>query len=170
MAETTGLLGSGLLNALINENKDVNNRTQMASALDSAAQVDELATLDLPSLLNAPGIQVVKHTELLDRKTLRKIKTRRSDSKSPCYSELLVEDIMYNKQPLVSGLLDVAFVYRNFGSNDTVAKDFKRIAEVKLHKFPPKAGEDAIAANAELVDGFKSAFTDYAGKVAKLSR
>ena len=84
---TTGLLGGGLIDAMIHSGTDANNKASLASALDSPRQLDALQSLDLATLIKlAPGTVVVRHDQPLERKSMNKIKTRRSDSQASCYS------------------------------------------------------------------------------------
>ncbi|MBA3864432.1 MAG: hypothetical protein C0517_10865, partial [Erythrobacter sp.] len=95
---TSGLLGPGLLNSAINSGKDANNKTLLASALDSPSQLDALQDLDLRTLLKlTPGTTIIRHETPLERKTMNKVKERRADSTSACYSELIVADVFYQK-------------------------------------------------------------------------
>lgn len=57
----------------------------MDQLLSPATQTAALSDADLLAELQLPaGTQVVRHKELLDRKTLNKIKERRASSASPC--------------------------------------------------------------------------------------
>ena len=52
----------------------------MASALDSPSQLDALQSLDLITELGLPaGTAIVRHEAPLDRRTMNRVKTRRSD-------------------------------------------------------------------------------------------
>jgi hypothetical protein len=162
-AMTTGWLGGGLIEAAMNAGKDANNKTLMASALDSPSQLDALQELDLRGLLKlSPGTTIVRHEEPLERKTMNKVKTRRSDSQAKCYSELIVADVFYQKAAIYGRSLRTLFMLRDFGNDQKVDFEYKAWGGNGLKLFPPKEGEDAIAALDELVSVYQANFDEYA--------
>lgn len=165
---TTGLLGGGLIDALAHSGKDASNKAQLASALDSPSQLDALQSLDLATLLKlAPGTVVIRHEEPLERKTMNKIKTRRSDSSATCYQELIVADVFYQKAAIYGRSLRTLFMLRDFGNDQKIDFEYKAWGGNGLKLFPPKEGEDAIAAIDELVAVFKKNFDEYATNARK---
>jgi len=166
-AMTTGLLGGGLLDAAIHAEGDKARRSQMASALDGEGQLDALRKLELVQLLNLPPSKIVVHSEALDRKTVNKILTRRSNSTASCYSELIVTDVFYQKAAVWGRSLRTGFMLRTF--SQTVPKPtIKRTTGGNgLKIFPVKPGEDTTAADAELVSVFQKNFTEAAQNFAK---
>ncbi|KPF53178.1 hypothetical protein IP65_14355 [Novosphingobium sp. AAP1] len=168
---TTGLLGGGLLDAAIHGNRDATNRTLMASALDSPSQLDALETLDLRGMLKlTPGTTIVTHATPLVRKTMNSVKTRRSDSQAKCYSELVVADVFYQKAAIYGRSLRTLFMVREFGDDQKIDFEYKAWGGNGLKLFPPKEGDDAVAALDELVAVFKKNFEEYAGNEAKATR
>lgn len=160
---TTGWLGGGLLDAVIHSGTDANNKTLLASALDSPSQLDALQSLDLRTLLDiTAGTTIVRHETPLERKTMNKVKTRRSDSTALCYSELIVADVFYQKAAIYGRSLRTLFMFRDFGSDQKIDKEYKAWGGNGLKLFPPKEGEDAIAALDELVGVYKRNFDEYA--------
>lgn len=165
---TTGLLGGGLLDAAIHANRDSTNKTMMASALDSPSQLDALLSMDLRGLLKlSPGTTIITHATPIERKSMNAVKTRRSDSKAKCYSELIVADLFYQKAAIYGRSLKALFMLRDFGTDDKIDFQYKAWGGNGLKLFPPKEGEDALAALDELVGVFKKNFTEYAGNEAK---
>lgn len=160
---TTGLLMGGLIDAAIHSGKDASNKAQIASALDSPSQLDALQSLDLVQLMvRQPGTVIVRHEQPLERKTMNSVKTRRSDSKATCYSELIVADVFYQKAAIYGRSLRTLFMLRDFGNDQKIDKEYKAWGGNGLKLFPPKEGEDAIAALDELVSVFKKNFEEYA--------
>jgi hypothetical protein len=160
---TSGWLGGGLIDALAHSGTDASNKAQMASALDSATQLDALQSLDLNNALSlAPGTVIVTHEEPLERKTMNKIKTRRSDSTAACYQELIVADVFYQKSAIYGRSLRTLFMVRDFGSDQDIDFEYKAWGGNGLELFPPKEGEDALAALDELAGVFKRNFEEYA--------
>lgn len=165
---TTGLLGGGLLDAAIHANKDASNRASLASALDSPSQLDALQSLDLNGLLSRkPGTIVVRHETPIERKTMNKVKTRRSDSTATCYSELIVADVFYHKAAIYGRSLKTLFMLRDFGNDNKIDHEYKAWGGNGLKLFPPKEGEDSTAALDELVTVFKNNFIEYAGNARR---
>lgn len=164
---TTGLLGGGLIDAAIHSGRDASNKASLASALDSPSQLDALESLDLKELLQLkPGTVLVKHETPLERKTMNKVKTRRSDSTAACYSELIVADVFYQKAAIYGRSLRTLFMLREF-SGQKIAFEYKAWGGNGLKLFPPKEGEDSIAALDELVTVFKGNFEEYASNARK---
>jgi hypothetical protein len=160
---TSGLLGPGLLNSAINAGKDANNKTLMASALDSPSQLDALQDVDLRGLLGfTPGTTIIRHETPLERKTMNKVKTRRADSTSKCYSELIVADVFYQKAMIYGRSLRTLFMVRKFGNDQKIDAEYKAWGGNGLSLFPPKEGEDAVAALDELVSVYKANFVEFA--------
>jgi hypothetical protein len=160
---TTGWLGGGLLDAAINSGKDANNKTLLSSALDSPSQLDALQDLDLRTLIAlTPGTTIIRHETPLERKTMNKVKTRRADSTSKCYSELIVADVFYQKAAIYGRSLRTLFMVRQFGNDQKIDKEYKAWGGNGLKLFPPKEGEDAVAALDELVTVYKANFEEFA--------
>ncbi len=165
---TTGLLGGGLLDAAIHSGRDASNKASLASALDSPSQLDALESLNLQELIQLkPGTVIVKHETPLERKTMNKVKTRRSDSTAACYSELIVADVFYQKAAIYGRSLRTLFMIREFDSAQKIAFEYKAWGGNGLKLFPPKEGEDAIAALDELVTVFQKNFEEYAANARK---
>jgi hypothetical protein len=160
---TTGWLGGGLIEGALNSGKDANNKTLLASALDSPSQLDALQELDLRTLLSlTPGTTIIRHEQPLERKTMNKVKTRRADSTAKCYSELIVADVFYQKAAIYGRSLRTLFMVREFGNDQKIDKEFKSWGGNGLKLFPPKEGEDAIAALDELVTVYQANFEEFA--------
>ncbi|HTN15215.1 MAG TPA: hypothetical protein VL094_10460 [Sphingomonadaceae bacterium] len=161
------LSGLGLIGAIAdsaaNAKTNSNNQSLLATALDSPSQLDALLNLDLRSeLARSSGTTIVLHDTPLERKTMNKVKNRRSDSQVTCYSELIVADVLYQKSPIYGRSLKTLFMFRDFGGDQKIDKEYKAWGGNGLKLFPPKEGEDAIAALDELSTKFKDNFAEYA--------
>jgi hypothetical protein len=166
-ARTTGWLsGFGVVGAVADASGhatgDAARRGNLASALESESQTELLAGMDLVALLNIQPSTIIRHNEPLDRKTVNKIMERRAQSDSPCYSELFVTDILYQKAAIYGRSLKALFMLRRFGSAQTKPVIYKGWGGNGLKLFPPKEGEDVQAANAELISVFKADFEEFA--------
>jgi hypothetical protein len=167
-SQTTGWLsGFGAAGAIADvashAGRDTNNRAQMATALDSATQLDALASLSLVTLLGLPeGTAIVRHETPLERHTMNRIKTRRSESTANCYYELITADVAYRKAAIYGRSLRTLFMVRDFGNDQRIDFEYKAWGGNGLSHFPPREGEDVTAALQELVDVFKRNFEEYA--------
>lgn len=159
---TQGWLGGGLLDAAIYADKDKDNRSKMATALDRPGQLEALAAMPLTTLLALPESQVITHDEVLDRKTINKIDTRRAASEASCYNEIIVADVFYHKAPIYGRSLKTLFMVRRFGEAKAKPRIYKSWGGNGLKLFPPQEGEDVTAATDELVQVFKANFEEFA--------
>lgn len=171
-AQTSSIFSSfGLIGAVADASGhakgDQARKAAIASALDSPGQSNALGAFDLSSMLGIKPSKIVLHFEPLDRKTINKISTRRSDSVSSCYSELMVADLLYMKSPIYGRSLRGLFMVRNFGAAKDKPAIYKGWGGNGLKKFPAKEGEDVQAANDELVSVFKADFEEFSRNAAK---
>lgn len=171
-AQTMGWLGGfGMIGAIADASAhakgDQARKAAIASALDSPGQSEALGSFDLSTMLGLKPSKIVLHNEPLDRKTINKISTRRSDSASSCYSELMVADLLYMKSPIYGRSLRGLFMVRNFGAAKDKPVIYKGWGGNGLKKFPAKEGEDVQAANEELVAVFKADFEEFARNAVK---
>lgn len=172
---TGWLSGFGAIGAAIDASshakQNANNQSLLATALDSPSQIDALNSLDLRGLLKlSPATTIYTHSTPVDRHTMNKIKDRRSDSKAACYQELIVADVLYQKAAIYGRSLKTLFMVRDFGTDNKIDFEYKAWGGNGLKLFPPKEGEDAVAALDELVSVFKKNFTEYAGNEARAPR
>ena len=119
------------------------------------------------TLLHLPPSKVVPHAEALDRKTINKVVTRRSNSTAPCYAELMVTDVFYQKAAIWGKSLRTSFMLRNFTANPSKPLVKRTTGGNGLKIFPAKEGEDTTTADAELVSVFQKDFTEAAPKLAE---
>lgn len=164
---TTGILGPGLLNSAIEGGRDQRNRTAMSSALDPEGQAASLEPLDLPASLALPPSKVIVHREPLDRKTINKISTRRAQSSSNCYAELMVADQLFQQDWIWGRTLRTLFMLRDFGAKTEKPQIYKAWGGNPIKLFPPKEGEDVEAAYRELGEVFMKNFEEFARNARK---
>ena len=171
-ARTTGWLsGFGVAGAIADSaghaGGDQGRKAALASALDSEGQAAALGSMDLSGKLGLKPSKIVLHDAPLDRKTVNKISTRRAESASGCYAELIVADLFYQKAAIYGRSLKVLFMLRKFGAATDKPVIYKNWGGNGLKLFPPKEGEDVQAATAELVDVFKADFDEFARNAVK---
>jgi hypothetical protein len=165
-AHSSGLLGGmGLLGGLIDgamharENRE--NVGRLGGALDTQGQVAALAAVDLPAALNLPNHVVVQHDEPMDPARANRNQGRHAASASPCYAELMVTRLLYQRTPIYGRTLRASFLYRDFGNAARPAFTFAGRGGNGLRLFPAREESQIEAANAELVDVYKANFSEY---------
>lgn len=168
-AMTTGWgAGLGIIGALADRSGhadgDKARRANLAAALDPEGQVTALQKLDLVGFLGLQPSQIVAHAEPLDVKTA-KTAVRHSASTSPCYAELVVTGVLYQKAALYGRSLKTSFLFRNFGSAQQQPTRSGSTGGNGLKLFPPKDGEDVTASNQELVSVFQRNFIEAAANM-----
>jgi hypothetical protein len=167
-SQSTGWLGGfGMLGAIADQASSAkansNRQALLASALDSHRQLESLLALDLRTLLGrTPGTTLVVHDVAPERHTINSIKTRRSDSAAQCYSELIVADVLFQKNAILGRSLKTLFMLRDFGADQKIDKEYKAWGGNGVSLFPPKEGDDATPALEELVTTYKKNFDEYA--------
>jgi len=138
--------------------------------LKTAEQRERLARTDLATALQLSGYRVVVHDQALDSQTLRSATGRLASDSTPCSAELAVADVFYQKAAIYGRSLRTLFMVRDFGADAKIDFEYKAWGGNGLKLFPPKEGEDAIAALDELASVFKKNFEEYAGNEAKAPR
>ena len=171
-AITTGWLsGFGMVGALADASGhaegDKARRANLASALDPEGQIEALKGLDLMTLLRLQPSQIITHMEPLDVKVARNTTTRHAQSTSPCYAELVVTGVLYQKAAIYGRSLKTSFLFRNFGSAADQPVKYTTTGGNGLKLFPPKPGEDVTVANQELVTIFQKNFVEAAQNFAR---
>src|SRR5437868_14733205 len=68
--------------------------------------------------LKLPPRRLSRISEALERKTVYRTTTGRSDSAAPCYAELIVTDGFYQKAAMWGRSLRTSFILRQFSAND----------------------------------------------------
>lgn len=89
---------------------------------------------------------------------------RLSDSKHPCYAELITTHIFYHKAMMYGSNLFTGWIYREFGDKPIATKTARGQVKNPLENFPPKTPEMVAAAKAELRDAYAKDFVEYVEK------
>ena len=79
-------------------------------------------------------------------------------------------DVFYQKAAIYGRSLRTLFMVREFGKDQKIDFEYKAWGGNGLKLFPPKEGDDALAALDELVGVFKKNFEEYANNEAKAPR
>lgn len=122
-----------------------------ADAINTAEQAELLEQAELPALLKLDTYRVVMHPEALASSVIRRSPSRIAASDSPCYAELIVDDVMMQHDAFITGkFLKVLFRYREFGTDPAPTRTFGTWVQTRLVKFPPALPEEEEAALAEI--------------------
>ena len=89
---------------------------------------------------------------------------RLSDSKHPCYAELITTHIFYHKAMMYGSNLFTGWIYREFGDKPLATKTATGQVKNPLEDFPPKAADKIEAAKLELRDAYSKDFVEYVAK------
>lgn len=89
---------------------------------------------------------------------------RLSDSKHPCYAELITTHIFYHKAMMYGSNLFTGWIYREFGDKPLATKTSTGQVKNPLENFPPKTAEMVEPAKAELRDAYSKDFVEYVAK------
>jgi len=89
---------------------------------------------------------------------------RLSDSKHPCYAELVTTHIFYHKAMMYGSNLFTGWIYREFGDKPKATKTATGQVKNPLENFPPKTPETVEPAKAELRDAYSKDFVEYVAK------
>jgi hypothetical protein len=174
-----GLLG-GLVDAAAHEGRVKTVKELMADYLGPDAQMQELDKIGIAKTLKLSGYKIVvepatpfnedvkKDPELKAKvKALNarlKAGQRLSDSKHPCYAELVTTYIFYHKAMMYGSNLFTGWVYRQFGDKPLATRTAAGAVKNPLEVFPPKTADNVDAAKAELRDAFAKDFVEYVDK------
>ncbi len=153
----------------------------MREYLGPDVQMQELEKLNFAETLGLEGYKIVlqeatpfnedvKEDPELKAKVKAMNKTlkagyRLSDSKAPCYAELITTHIFYHKAMMYGSNLFTGWQFREFAEGKEKAV-FTGKGQVKnpLEEFPPKTEDMIEPAKAELRDAYSKDFTEYVEK------
>lgn len=166
-AMTTGWLsGFGIAGAVAdaagNKKRNIGDAEYLKEALGPPMQVEAFNSINVVEALGLPPSQVIFETPIADRNITTKAATRLSDSKAPCYVELIVTQNFYTKKAIYGRSLNNRFILKDFRTDKDKASLTKGRGGNGLSFFPPKIEEEAPAAEKELREVFVKNFLEYA--------
>lgn len=112
-------------------------------AISTAVQRDLLIEAAPQRALQLPGHRLVVHEEALPSRTIRTSSVRVTPSRSSCYAELMVDDVVLQQDFVNGAKLRVLFRFRDFGPFGEPRRSFTTWADADLDSFPPRT-EDAV--------------------------
>lgn len=133
------------------------------NAMATAIQAELLAEAQPQRIMAHPDHRLIVHPEALDSRTIRTSRGRIADSVSPCYVELIVDDVVLQQDFVNGAKLRVLFRYRDFGPDGEPRNSFTTWADTSLDSFPPRTEADIPAALSEMRGAFRSDITVFAG-------
>jgi hypothetical protein len=135
------------------------------NAMATAVQAELLAEAQPQRVMNHPDHRLIVHPEALDSRTIRTSRGRIADSASPCYVELIVDDVVLQQDFVNGAKLRVLFRYRDFRQEALPWRTFTTWADTSLSSFPPRTEADIPAALREMRGAFSRDITVFAGSL-----
>jgi hypothetical protein len=129
--------------------------------IDTATQAAILESTRPHELLMHPDYRLIVHREALTSRAIRNATGRLSDSASPCYAELIVDDVVL-QQGIGGTSLNVLFHYRRFDA-DTRRSSYSTWARTSLTAFPPRRPEQLDEAIREIRDAYRGDIYQFVG-------
>lgn len=181
----TGLLsGFGAIGAIADmaahDGRVKTVKDHMADYLGPDIQIAELNKIGVTDALKLRGYRVVVQEAFPTNEDLKsnpelkakvkaikakiKAKQRLTDSKNPCYAELITTHIFYHKAMMYGSNLFTGWTYREFGDKPVATKVASGQVKNPLEHFPPKTADKIDAAKAELRDAYSKDFVEYVQK------
>lgn len=130
--------------------------------LSPMIQREELAKLNLPAILKLDGYRTVIHDAPLDTGVIRTTPGRHIADSGSCYSELIVEDIVYQNNVINGKWLNVIYRFRQFeGAATEPTRKYGTYILARLLKFPSDPDKDPTPALDELRQAFSQSVSTF---------
>lgn len=135
----------------------------LSKLLNKDGQIEALRKAEPAQLFQLRGNTVViYHVNMPFNNT--KIKR---NVQSSCYSEIKVDNVMFNHHPLYGKDILAFFTYRDFGNDETVDRSKSVRVRRKIGKFSLEVDRDAPAAIAAIQTAFIDDFKEFAKRVTE---
>lgn len=123
--------------------------------IDTARQSAILAEAEPQRLMAQADYRLVVHEAALPSRAIRTSQSRLADSASPCYAELIVDDVVLQQDFVNGAYLRTLFRYRDFGADLAPRRSFSTWSQTPLGSFPPRQPDQLDAAIAEIRNAFR---------------
>ncbi|MBS0505494.1 MAG: hypothetical protein JSS55_17195 [Proteobacteria bacterium] len=133
-----------------------------AEPLSTAQQVELIRAAALQEVFPQAHYAIVIHSEPQSTVAIRQTPTRLATSSSPCYAELLLEDVFFQEDIVNGASLKTLARFRDFGAADRYARQFGAWAGTSLLAFPPKDPAGTAAGLTDLQNAFRSNLAKFA--------
>jgi hypothetical protein len=138
-----------------------------ADPIDSRLQANLLSQLDLPGTLGLAQFKTVIHEEPLASREARSGSARLVASQTPCYAELIADDVFFQQDVVNGSSLKTLFRFRDFGGAQSPLRTFSTWARTPLKLFPPKTPADNEPSMTELQGAYRNNAVLFGGYLAK---
>lgn len=163
-----GSVYQGLLRRRDIVNAGVNGRdgypTLASVSIDTAAQQHILSQIPIGDWVNLPDYRTILHDKALESRIIRSTPGRIAASTSPCYAELVVDDVILQQDTVNGGRLKALFHFREFGDNSRPQRSFTAWTTTKISAFSTKLASSEDFARADIQQAFRNnveLFADY---------
>jgi hypothetical protein len=163
----TGLVGLMIGAAQSGGDKKMRLPQSTDSALSVAAQAALLDGMSVSAIVGLPDHRPVVHDQALESRVIRNSPGRIVTSTSPCYAELIIDDVAFQRDAFGARQLKTLFRYRDFGAAQQPQRSFGTWASTKLEHFPPRTDAEDSAAAAELQSVFRDNLVLFASYLEK---
>ena len=135
--------------------------------LSPAVQLRELAKLDIAGILGFTETRVVLHEQPLTSTAIRSTPGRQLSDSPPCYSELMIDDIVFQNNVISGKWLNVIFRFRQFdGSGSAPVRSYGTYVLQGAKLFPPAVDTDPQPALDELIRTYAQAVSEFGEQYA----
>lgn len=165
----TGVIGLMIGAARSDGDKKMRIPDASDDALSVVAQTTLLNDMAVPDIIGLPGHRLVVHDQALESRVIRNSPGRIAPSTSPCYAELVIDDVAFQREAFGARHLKTLFRYRDFGSGQQPQRRFGTWANTRLEHFPPETDADKTAAAADLHSAFRANLVLFAQYLSKAS-
>lgn len=133
-----------------------------ADPLTIARQVAMLQSAPVDDILGRADDVMIVHAAPLSSVKLRQSRTRMAVSPSPCYAELILEDVFFQEDIVNGSSLKTLIRFRDFGAARDAPRQFGTWTRTALKLFPPREPRQNEAALAELDAAFRANIEQFA--------
>lgn len=132
------------------------------SILTPESQLRTLGEQDLPAVLGLPGYAVVLHDQPLPSRVIRAATGPLQSGASPCYAELVTDDVFFQQDLIDGRFLKAIFRFRQFDGGSTApTRSFGTYMQERLTQFPPAEPEQLDAALEEFRRAYAAAVQNF---------
>ncbi|GAA4643158.1 hypothetical protein GCM10023115_11180 [Pontixanthobacter gangjinensis] len=129
--------------------------------LPPEVQVSEMRKMDLAGILNLPGYSVTVHANPLPSRVARSTKGRILRRATPCYAELVVDDVFFQEDLIDGRFLKAILRFRRFDAGAEPIDKFGSYIQRRVKLFPPKEPGQVKAAFDEFTTEFSGAIAEF---------
>lgn len=154
----------GALGAVLDGKRadEVTVEEMLRRVLEGRPQATLLSQLDLATMLNLPNAVIVPNAEPTDPLKWKSAKGRLIEGTAPCYVELIVRDMYFNKSALFPPSVRVNFTMRDFRGGRAKPLISEGRGGIKLPVYPGVSTIDEAVITRTFQDAYVGAFVEFA--------